>query len=205
MMQSQLESKQTDQEGRSRRDNIRIYNVPEDIEKNSFNDYVEQLLRVTLDFPPDTDLHVEREPIRHYHNLGKTRDQDRNERRSDPEGMGEKKISLWANKEFMMITIIRLWLWMSLPSWKEAVISIVPKYIKDQLQCGPLSVLIVNYRLFTLIMARRMKEFLSNLINQDQSGFICQHQTQDNIRHTLHVMNHIRKKLIKSNDSKFRC
>ncbi|KAI2660320.1 LINE-1 type transposase domain-containing protein 1 [Labeo rohita] len=59
-MQSQLESKQIDQEGRSRRDNIRIYNVPEDIEKNSMNDYVEQLLRDTLDFPPDTELHVER-------------------------------------------------------------------------------------------------------------------------------------------------
>ncbi|RXN35596.1 putative transposase element L1Md-A101/L1Md-A102/L1Md-A2 [Labeo rohita] len=60
-MQSQLESKQIDQEGRSRRDNIRIYNVPEDIEKNSMNDYVEQLLRDTLDFPPDTELHVERD------------------------------------------------------------------------------------------------------------------------------------------------
>ncbi|KAL0183508.1 hypothetical protein M9458_019204, partial [Cirrhinus mrigala] len=59
-MQSQLESKQIDQEGRSRRDNIRVYNVPEDIEKNSMNDYVEQLLRDTLDFPPDTELHVER-------------------------------------------------------------------------------------------------------------------------------------------------
>lgn len=59
-MQAQLESKQIDQEGRSRRDNIRIYNVPEDAERNSMTDYVEQLLRDTLDFPPDTELYVER-------------------------------------------------------------------------------------------------------------------------------------------------
>lgn len=40
-MQSHLESKQIDQEGRSRRDNIRIYNVPEDAERNPMTDYVE--------------------------------------------------------------------------------------------------------------------------------------------------------------------
>lgn len=34
-IQSQLERKQIDQEGRSRRDNIRIYNVSEDAEKDS--------------------------------------------------------------------------------------------------------------------------------------------------------------------------
>lgn len=59
-IQSQLENKQIDQEGRSRRDNIRIYNVPEDAEKNSMVDFVEQLLRDTLDFPPDRELYVER-------------------------------------------------------------------------------------------------------------------------------------------------
>lgn len=82
------------------------------------------------------------------------------------------------------------------PSWKDAVISIIPKEGKDKLECGlyrPLSILNVDYRLFTSITARRMEEFLPNLINQDQSGFIRQHQTQDNIRRTLQVMNHIRK------------
>lgn len=59
-MQSHLESKQIDQEGRSRRDNIRIYNVPEGAEKNPMTDYIEQLLRDTLDFPPAAELHVER-------------------------------------------------------------------------------------------------------------------------------------------------
>lgn len=87
------------------------------------------------------------------------------------------------------------------PSWKEAVISIIPKEGKDKLQCGsyrPLSVLNVDYRLFTSIMARRMEELMPNLIHKDQSGFICQRQTQDNIRRTLHVMNHIRRNKLKA-------
>lgn len=85
------------------------------------------------------------------------------------------------------------------PSWKEAIISIIPKEDKDKLQCGsyrPLSVLNVDYRLYTSIMARRMEDLMPNLINQDQSGFIRQRQTNDNIRRTLHVMNHIRRNKI---------
>ncbi len=39
---------------------------------------------------------------------------------------------------------------------------------------------------------------MSNLINKDQSSFICQRQTQDNIRCTLHVMNHIRREKLKA-------
>lgn len=87
------------------------------------------------------------------------------------------------------------------PSWKDAVISIIPKEGKDKLECGsyrPLSILNVDYRLFTSIMSRRMEEFLPNLINQDQSGFIRQRQTQDNIRRTLQVMNYIKKNKLKS-------
>ncbi len=47
-------------------------------------------------------------------------------------------------------------------------------------------------------MARRREELMSNLINKDQSGFICQRQTRDNIRCTLHVMNHIRREKLKA-------
>ncbi|KAK1875089.1 LINE-1 retrotransposable element ORF1 protein [Dissostichus eleginoides] len=54
------ESKLLDQEGRSRRENIRIYNVPEGEEGTSMVDFVEKLLRDTLDLPPATELHIER-------------------------------------------------------------------------------------------------------------------------------------------------
>lgn len=36
-----------------------------------------------------------------------------------------------------------------------------------------------------------MEKILPNLIHNDQAGFIHQRQTQDNTRHTLHIMNHI--------------
>lgn len=57
---NQQETKLLDQEGRSRRDNIRLYNVPEGSEGTSTVMFVEKLLRDTLEIPPTTDLGIER-------------------------------------------------------------------------------------------------------------------------------------------------
>lgn len=57
---NQQESKLLDQEGRSRRENIRIYNVPEGSEGASMVDFIEKLLRETLELPADVELHIER-------------------------------------------------------------------------------------------------------------------------------------------------
>lgn len=54
------ENKLLDQEGRSRRENIRIYHVPEGAEGSSMLDFVANLLRDALDLPPDMELHIER-------------------------------------------------------------------------------------------------------------------------------------------------
>lgn len=73
------------------------------------------------------------------------------------------------------------------PSWKEAIISAIPKENKEKLECGsyrPISVLNIDYRLFTSIMARRLEKFLPSLMHNDQTGFIREHQTQDYIRWT---------------------
>lgn len=59
-VQVQHEDKLADQEGRSRRENIRVYNVPENEEGSSMITFVEKLLREKLDFPPTTDLQIER-------------------------------------------------------------------------------------------------------------------------------------------------
>ena len=82
------------------------------------------------------------------------------------------------------------------PSWKEAIISAIPKEGKDKTECAsfrPISVLNIDYKMLTSIMARRLEKFMTKLIHNDQTGFIHQRQTQDNIRRTLHIMNHIAK------------
>uniref|UniRef100_A0AAY3ZXU7 Reverse transcriptase domain-containing protein n=1 Tax=Denticeps clupeoides TaxID=299321 RepID=A0AAY3ZXU7_9TELE len=82
------------------------------------------------------------------------------------------------------------------PSWKERIISAIPKENKKKLECESyrlISVLNIDYRLFTSIVARRLERFLPNLIHNDQTGFIRECQTQDNIRWTLQIINHIQK------------
>ena len=82
------------------------------------------------------------------------------------------------------------------PSWREAIISVIPKEQKDKQECGnyrPVSVLNVDYKLFTSILARRLETLLPDLIHLDQTGFIQHRQTLDNIRRTLHVLGQIQK------------
>lgn len=86
-------------------------------------------------------------------------------------------------------------------SWKEAIISAIPKENKDKLECAsyrPISVLNTDYKLFTSIMARRLEKFLPNLIHNDQTGFIRERQIQDNVRRTLQIINHIQKNKIEA-------
>lgn len=56
----QQENKLLDHEGRSRRENLRIYNVPEGTEEPSMMDFVEKLLRDTLEIPASVRLEIER-------------------------------------------------------------------------------------------------------------------------------------------------
>lgn len=86
-------------------------------------------------------------------------------------------------------------------SWREATISAIPKEDKDVMECSnyrPISVLNQDYRLFTAILARRLENILPGIIQLDQTGFIKERQTQDNIRRTLHVMQHIHDKKLEA-------
>uniref|UniRef100_A0A3B4EY79 Reverse transcriptase domain-containing protein n=1 Tax=Pundamilia nyererei TaxID=303518 RepID=A0A3B4EY79_9CICH len=79
-------------------------------------------------------------------------------------------------------------------SWREAVISIIPKDGKDTKECSsyrPISILNVDYKLFASILAKRLESIIPELIDLDQTGFVSNTQTQDNLRRTLQVMDHI--------------
>lgn len=81
-----------------------------------------------------------------------------------------------------------------LPSWSEAVISVIPKEGKNKTECGsyrPISVLNVDYKLFTAILAKRLEKLLPHIVHTDQTGFVLERQTHDNIRRSLHILHHI--------------
>ncbi|KAJ4919448.1 hypothetical protein JOQ06_022222 [Pogonophryne albipinna] len=61
-LQTHMEARLTDQEGRSRRENIRIHGVCEGAEENSPSviSFVETLLKENLELPPSSDLKIER-------------------------------------------------------------------------------------------------------------------------------------------------
>lgn len=56
----QQENMLLDHEGRSRRENLKIYNVPEGTEEPSMIDFVEKLSRDTLEIPASAQLDIER-------------------------------------------------------------------------------------------------------------------------------------------------
>uniref|UniRef100_A0A669BFP5 Reverse transcriptase domain-containing protein n=1 Tax=Oreochromis niloticus TaxID=8128 RepID=A0A669BFP5_ORENI len=82
------------------------------------------------------------------------------------------------------------------PSWREAYISVIPKAGKDKTDprgYRPISVLNIDYKLFAAILAKRLSTLMPTLIEEDQTGFIGNRQTHDNIRRAIHIIDQILK------------
>lgn len=60
-------------------------------------------------------------------------------------------------------------------SWRQAIISVIPKTGKDKTECSPyrpLSKLNSDYRVFASIKAKRLENIIPHITDDDQTGFL---------------------------------
>ena len=75
-------------------------------------------------------------------------------------------------------------------SWAEAIISVIHKENKDPTQCAsyrPISLLCVDLKILTSIVANRIQKYISKLVKPDQTGFINNRQGTDNLRRAVNL------------------
>lgn len=78
-----------------------------------------------------------------------------------------------------------------------AHISVIPKKGKDPLDCGsyqPISLLNVDLKLFTKLLASRLQPQLCQLVHLDEVGFIPMREVRDNTIKVLNLVHHANKK-----------
>lgn len=77
------------------------------------------------------------------------------------------------------------------PSWSEAIITVIHKQGRNKELCGsyrPISMLNVDYKIYTKIIANRLAKITDDMIEEEQTGFIVGRQTHDNIRRAIHIV-----------------
>lgn len=74
-------------------------------------------------------------------------------------------------KLFNGILVKGVWL----PTWKDSIIGVLSKEGKEPTKCGsyrPVSLLNVDKKLFTAVLANRLSLIVPHLVNKDQIGFV---------------------------------
>lgn len=81
-------------------------------------------------------------------------------------------------------------------TWNSAIISVLYKEGKDPECCSsyrPISLLNVDQKVFTAIIAKRMSNIMPKIINLDQTGFVKDRLLSDNIHRTINVIDYASK------------
>lgn len=76
-------------------------------------------------------------------------------------------------------------------SWKEAMISLIPKEGLDGTEVKnyrPISLTNQDYKIFAGILANRLKRYLVEFISNDQVGFLSDQHLKDNLRILMNVL-----------------
>lgn len=75
-------------------------------------------------------------------------------------------------------------------SWSDAVITVIKKEGKDPTLCSgyrPISLLCVDLKILTSILAKRVQKYIKKLVKPEQTGFINGRHGSNNIRKTLNL------------------
>uniref|UniRef100_A0A803TK36 Reverse transcriptase domain-containing protein n=1 Tax=Anolis carolinensis TaxID=28377 RepID=A0A803TK36_ANOCA len=81
-------------------------------------------------------------------------------------------------------------------TWENANIVLIPKKNTDNAKVSnyrPISLLNVDYKIFTSVLAERLKKVLAERINEDQCGFLPGRQQKENIRILLNAIEYYEK------------
>uniref|UniRef100_A0A803SNV6 Reverse transcriptase domain-containing protein n=1 Tax=Anolis carolinensis TaxID=28377 RepID=A0A803SNV6_ANOCA len=76
-------------------------------------------------------------------------------------------------------------------TWRDAEIIVIPKEDQDTTNVRnyrPISLLNLDYKIFTCILANRFKELLLNWVGQDQTGFLPGRKMSENVRCILDII-----------------
>lgn len=76
-------------------------------------------------------------------------------------------------------------------SFSTAIITVIHKKNKDPLKCAsyrPISLLNTDYKLISKVLANRLGQYLPQLINPDQSGFILKRSSSNNLCRLFNII-----------------